>query len=344
MKDERKTLKILYWIIAVLGVISFFMEFDVIAKIIDLIIKDVEDLGPFSFVLSIKAHLQQHGNFYENIALGGLASAVISAVAVKVSIDILLKNISLSYTRAVREMAGAYGQVLDKIKKYKNLRQLEDLESSNKYFITSIYSFIETIDKHPDENIPSKPELVQLCKDTLIPLAKSISAIIVCIRSHSELYRKWLVGWKDDDFEVALLRCMQVSYRMLDEEYNFEHINSVFLKYGFDLDSISGYYLDLVSNLLKEADEAVLQGKYYVLEEAMETVFGDIYTEVCWRILREIKSETTEPPKTNTNPPTGESVKPDAPPRTSKSVKGNPKRKRSKIEQKVLESLKRLGL
>lgn len=377
MKSNKDTLKILYWIMAVLGVISIIMEFDLIEKIIDLTIRDIEDLGPFSFILSIKAHLHQHGDFYKDIALGGLASAVISAVAVKVSISTLLKNISLSYTKAVRELAGAYGQVVDKIKNYENMGQLVGLESSNEYYINSIYIFSEMISKYEDEKFPSMPELAQLCKDALIPLAKSVNALIVSVKTYDNIYRERL-HWKEKEFEAAWLKCMQEFYQILDAEYHFDQIDSVFLKHGFNLDRISGYYYDLINNLLKEGDEAIFRGKKLKFDQAIMKTFSNMTIQNFWetkeelskmveKIEKDLNSQTNGSEKSVTNSPTsisditekssiGESIKMDVTPRmdkdrkknvslrSSKPVKRNLKRKQSKVKRMMLMCLKKIPI
>lgn len=208
VKNNKDTIKKLKLLIVFSGIISVIMEFDLIEKIIDLIIKDVEDLGPVSFVLSIKAHFQQHGNFYENIALGGLASAFVSIVAVKVFIDNYREEGYLSCNLAAFEMVDALFAVWSIVANFKNINQWEELNYGNQYFKDKTDNFIKTIKEYNEDKNPAWEFYLDIYSKTCIPYQEDIRAFLLAMKESiwfNESAKR--LGWKEDFFQRAWYIC-----------------------------------------------------------------------------------------------------------------------------------------
>lgn len=230
MKDNKDTLKILYWIVAVLGVISIIMEFDVIEYIIDLIIMDIENLESFSFIVSIKAHLQLHGAFYENIALGGLASAFISIIAIKVIVNNYKKDYFFKCDSSARKLAALFELAILEIKYFKDLQDLDELERNNNIFGEQINDYIKTIDINQEEDNPMWKEMLVLCNKTFIPVQDDIKVFLSCIKESSWFQKSAdSLGWSEMFHKGIWNKCVSDFLDKIDKKYSiFETIQKLY--------------------------------------------------------------------------------------------------------------------
>lgn len=227
MRENKKILKALYGSIVLFGFMSISIEFGLVESILAFFLNP----DPFS---SIMFHLQNHSDFYKSIALGGLASAIISVIAVQVSIANHKKDTFLRYFLAARRLAGIFERTIFKINYFKDLVKLEELECSNSIFGEQIESFFNEVELNREEGNSLPQYMILLCENTFIPLQEDIKDFLSSVKESGWFNdRKNTMDWNEQFYSSICQKCVRIFSEEIDDKYNINKVFTELYRKGF---------------------------------------------------------------------------------------------------------------
>lgn len=339
LKNNKDTIKILYGIMVALGIISFVLEFDLIECFLGMMLKYLgtqKTIYIHSFnMLFIKNHLQHHGDFYENLAMGGLASAFIAVVAAKVIINNYKKESYLCYKLAAQGLAEAYRMLIFMLRNFKNINQLQELDESNQYFKNKINEFLSTIEEFNGANEHLWTDLKDISTNTFMPLYDDINAFLSRIKD-SIWYREGtkVFGGNEFFYLEAWQECVGRFYAEIKEKYQFKEITLRLSQQKLLSSDIGGLVIINFIEILKAAEARRDAQRNVIYNQLINHAFMSKMTE--WETFEAKRQEQVEKEK---------AVKEDSVElHTSKSIKRDQKHKLADIYKRILKGLKRLPI
>lgn len=267
MRDEKNILSALYLSIIFLGFISISIEFDLVEYILALFLKP-------DLVSSIMLHLQNHSDFYKSIALGGLASAIISVITAQVSIVNHKKDTYLRYLSAARRLAGTFELTILEIDHFKDLEELDEIGFSNDVFKQQIDLFLEEVEMNQEEGNSIPEYIIRVCEDTFIPLQDDIKVFLSSMKE-SPWFKDSVntVEWEKEYYRRICRKCVRVFILELDTKYGINKITAEL----YHNKLLSSYYATYVNRLKDRLNKIDSEKRYNEKRLKYKQLIDDVY-------------------------------------------------------------------
>lgn len=240
---------------------------------------DILDVCKLSAYGKFFGFYRQHKDFFTNVALGCLGSAVISYLMLRIQIKTRERDKRETLNIYLKKAVSKYWDLIFAIcRSYDIQRETEDLRTSMEEFI-SYYGESGLSDKYLEN-------YVELFKDRLIPLVKEAEAFICSF--HLMVNEKEIVRlFSQEVYNRAAEEIYKDFYNLLSEKFQLQKVNKELANIEYTNSSLIEELdktIEMFQNLSDKSEHSLSGLKYS--ERMMEFV--------CSKNLKKIKAEISE--------------------------------------------------